>query len=104
MAVRLTLRVCAQVEELRAGGHNPFAYTWQRSHSCAELQQLYKELPAGELAEAEEDQVAVAGRIMAKRTFGKLAFLTMRDSTGEIQVGARTPPQHRKRGQGNVRA
>ncbi|GAQ90046.1 Lysyl-tRNA synthetase class II [Klebsormidium nitens] len=80
-----TLRV-AKVEELRAGGHNPFAYTWQRSHSCAELQQLYKELPAGELAEGEEDQVAVAGRIMAKRTFGKLAFLTMRDSTGEIQL------------------
>jgi lysyl-tRNA synthetase class 2 len=47
---------------------------------------MYKELPAGEVAESEDDRVSVAGRIMAKRTFGKLAFLTMRDSTGEIQV------------------
>lgn len=75
-----------QVEELRSGGHNPFAYTWERSHGTAELQQMYKELPAGEVAESEDDRVSVAGRIMAKRTFGKLAFLTLRDSTGEIQV------------------
>lgn len=47
---------------------------------------MYKELPAGEVAESEDDRVSVAGRIMAKRTFGKLAFLTLRDSTGEIQV------------------
>lgn len=83
------------MEELRSAGHNPFAYNWERSHSTAELQQLYKELPAGELAESEDDRVSVAGRIMAKRTFGKLAFLTLRDSTGEIQVGCRLPSEVR---------
>jgi lysyl-tRNA synthetase class II len=30
--------------------------------------------------------VAVAGRIMARRVFGKLAFFTLQDNTGVIQL------------------
>ncbi|WP_298706670.1 OB-fold nucleic acid binding domain-containing protein, partial [uncultured Veillonella sp.] len=35
-------------------------------------------------------KVAVSGRIMAKRDHGKTIFLTLRDTTGDIQVFART--------------
>lgn len=73
-----------KVEELRAGGHEPFAYTWPRSHRAAELQEQHAALAAGE--EAPSCQVAVAGRVMARRTFGKLAFLQLRDEGASIQL------------------
>ncbi|XP_062100652.1 lysine--tRNA ligase, chloroplastic/mitochondrial-like [Humulus lupulus] len=38
----------------------------------------------------EQDNVSIAGRIVARRAFGKLAFLTLRDDSGTIQV---SPPQ-----------
>lgn len=40
----------------------------------------------GEVADGEKDQVSVAGRIIARRSFGKLAFLTLRDDSGVIQL------------------
>ena len=39
-----------------------------------------------EFAELEEQEVAIAGRIMAIRDHGKTAFLNLRDFTGDIQV------------------
>jgi lysyl-tRNA synthetase class 2 len=47
---------------------------------------LYANLGSGEVADNEEDQVSVAGRIIARRAFGKLAFLTLRDDSGVIQL------------------
>lgn len=73
-----------KVEELRAGGHEPFAYTWPRSHRAAELQEEHAGLGNGE--EAASGQVAVAGRVVARRTFGKLAFLQLRDERASIQL------------------
>jgi len=43
----------------------------------------------GKLADGEEDEsadVAVAGRIMTRRVFGKLAFFTLQDESGTIQL------------------
>ncbi len=51
----------------------------------AQLQSTYAHLGDGEESGA---QVNVAGRVMLLRTQGKLAFATMRDSTGEIQLFA----------------
>lgn len=51
-----------------------------------ELQKKYVDLPSATEASEEEDHVAVAGRVIARRVFGKLAFLTMRDDSGDIQV------------------
>lgn len=34
----------------------------------------------------EKDHVSIAGRIVARRAFGKLAFFTLRDDSGTIQV------------------
>eukprot|EP01018_Ginkgo_biloba_P009263 Gb_05325 [translate_table: standard] len=75
-----------KVEELRARGIEPYAYTWARTHSTKQLQNLYANLGNGEEANNEEDQVSVAGRIVARRAFGKLAFLTLRDDSGVIQL------------------
>jgi len=70
----------AQIKEL---GLNPYAYKWESTHHAAELQEKYVDLPAGEEI---PDEVAIAGRIMARRVFGKLAFFEIQDETGKIQL------------------
>ena len=70
----------AQIKEL---GLNPYAYKWELSHHAAELQEKYADLPSGEEV---EDRVAIAGRIVARRVFGKLAFFELQDETGKIQL------------------
>eukprot|EP00252_Welwitschia_mirabilis_P017040 TRINITY_DN37890_c0_g1_i1.p1 TRINITY_DN37890_c0_g1~~TRINITY_DN37890_c0_g1_i1.p1 ORF type:complete len:592 (+),score=116.60 TRINITY_DN37890_c0_g1_i1:179-1954(+) len=75
-----------KVDEMRAQGLQPYAYGWSRTHSAAQLQTLYGYLANGEQADGEKDQVSVAGRVIAKRVFGKLAFLTLRDDSTVIQL------------------
>ena len=72
-----------KVEQLKQLGVNPYAYRWQSTHHAAELQEKYADLASGEEVEIE---VAIAGRIMARRVFGKLAFFTLQDETGTIQL------------------
>ncbi|WOL14445.1 lysine--tRNA ligase, chloroplastic/mitochondrial isoform X2 [Canna indica] len=73
-----------KVEELRSKGHEPYAYTWTKTHTACQLQDIYSHLVQGE--ECKEDLVSIAGRIVARRAFGKLAFLTLRDDSGTIQL------------------
>ncbi|HEY9904257.1 MAG TPA: lysine--tRNA ligase [Candidatus Sericytochromatia bacterium] len=72
-----------KVEQLKALGMNPYAYHWESTHHAAELQEKFAELPAGEEVDIE---VAIAGRILARRVFGKLAFFNLQDETGTIQL------------------
>jgi len=73
-----------KAEKLREKGKNPYQYTWEISHSTTELQDLYKGLENGQVAE--DAKVSVAGRIMNKRVFGKLAFYSLADGVGTIQL------------------
>ncbi|KKI99829.1 lysine--tRNA ligase [Prochlorothrix hollandica] len=72
-----------KVQELRQLGLNPYAYRWDSTHTAAQLQEQYRDLEAGTEVEVE---VAIAGRIMARRVFGKLAFFTLQDETHTIQL------------------
>ena len=72
-----------KVAQLRELGVNPYPYQWEITHQAAALQQQYAELPNGEEVDVE---VAIAGRILARRVFGKLAFFTLQDETGAIQL------------------
>jgi lysyl-tRNA synthetase class 2 len=72
-----------KANQLRQQGLTPYAYRWEVTHHAAELHAKYADLPAGEEVEVE---VSVAGRIMARRVFGKLAFFTLQDETGPIQL------------------
>lgn len=85
----MLLLVVLQVEELRSKGLEPYAYAWDRTHTAAQLQELYKHLGNGEESNGDADCVSIAGRIVARRAFGKLAFLTLRDDSGTIQVRSR---------------
>ena len=72
-----------KVEQLKAIGMNPYAYHWESTHHAAELQAKFVDLPTGEEVDLE---VAIAGRILARRVFGKLAFFNLQDETGTIQL------------------
>lgn len=52
--------------------------SWDVSHSSSQLQKEWEGLEAG--TEDEAAEVSVAGRIMARRVFGKLAFFNMQVS------------------------
>ena len=69
-----------QIKEL---GLNPYAYKWEIDHHAAQLQEKYAELANGEEV---ADRVAIAGRIVARRVFGKLVFFELQDETGKIQL------------------
>jgi lysyl-tRNA synthetase class 2 len=72
-----------KVDQLKQAGFEPFAYRWPVTHQAADLQATYADLAAG----AEVDtEVAIAGRITARRVFGKLAFFSLQDESGTIQL------------------
>ncbi len=72
-----------KIEQLKQAGQTPYAYRWEITHHAAELQATYVDLGNGEEVDID---VAIAGRIVAKRVFGKLAFFNLQDETGTIQL------------------
>ncbi|WP_346290103.1 lysine--tRNA ligase [Sphaerothrix gracilis] len=72
-----------KAQQLRDLGFNPYRYRWQTTHTAADLQTKFADLPNGEEVDIE---VAIAGRILARRVFGKLAFFNLQDETGTIQL------------------
>jgi lysyl-tRNA synthetase class 2 len=73
-----------KAQHLREQGIPPYAYSFPVTHLAAELQEQFADLEPG--GEREDVQVAVAGRIRARRVMGKLAFFTLQDRSGTIQL------------------
>jgi lysyl-tRNA synthetase class 2 len=71
--------------DLRAAGVNPFANDFRVRHTTGEIHARYGALDAEALAGV-SDEVSVAGRVVANRSFGKAAFLRIQDRAGQIQV------------------
>ena len=67
-------------------GVDPYGHAFERSAFVADLNAAYAQLADGE---GTEDAVDVAGRVMAKRVQGKIAFLELMDPTGTIQLFCR---------------
>jgi lysyl-tRNA synthetase class 2 len=72
-----------KVAGLQKAGLNPYAYQWKSTAHAQQLQEQYADLAPGEEISAE---VAIAGRIIARRILGKLAFFNLQDETGTIQL------------------
>ncbi len=70
-----------KLAELVDKGINPYPYTFDKNANAVDLQEKYKDLPAGEET---EDKYAVAGRVMAIRNTGM--FIDLMDATGKIQI------------------
>jgi lysyl-tRNA synthetase class 2 len=74
-----------KVERLRELGIDPYPSTTPRTHEVGELLARFDEL--------EGQDVAVTGRLMARRGHGKLSFLDLQDGTGRMQVMLRANKQ-----------
>ncbi|MCZ8188239.1 MAG: lysine--tRNA ligase [Microcystis sp. LE19-338.1B] len=72
-----------KVAGLQKAGLNPYAYQWKSTAHAQQLQEQYADLAPGEEISSE---VAIAGRIIARRIMGKLAFFNLQDETGTIQL------------------
>ena len=72
-----------KVSALRDQGREPYALTFDPTDRMARLQSDHADLPKGEERDC---AVAVAGRVMTRRVMGKLAFFTLADETGTIQL------------------
>ncbi|MGI6225741.1 MAG: lysine--tRNA ligase [Peptococcales bacterium] len=72
-----------KLEELKAKGINPFGDKFEPTHHAQEI--LDK---AQEFIDSQEE-VVVAGRLMAKRGHGKAGFANLQDVSGQIQIYSR---------------
>ena len=76
----------AKREALIAAGQDPYGHAFSSTHHVSDLEAAHGGLEDGE---STEDEVAVAGRVMAKRDQGKVVFLELRDASGTIQLFCR---------------
>jgi lysyl-tRNA synthetase class 2 len=66
-------------------GLEPYPYSFEATHTAAELHATHGGLEPGQRA-ADAGAVTVAGRVMLKRMLGKLTFATVQDESGRVQV------------------
>lgn len=67
-----------KLEELKNLGVNAYPAKASRTHMAGEI--------APKFADLEGQEVTVAGRIMGLRKFGKLAFVVLKDASGQVQL------------------
>ena len=73
----------AKVGALRDAGVEPYPPSWQPTHTLARVREQWGDLEAG----AEPgDTVTIAGRMVAKRGQGKLAFGVLREDGVDLQL------------------
>jgi len=72
-----------KLARLRAAGIDAYPVGFTRSHTLAEVARGWEALADGEES---GDVVRVAGRVVLKRDFGKLAFWTLRHGDDELQA------------------
>lgn len=78
---RLRAEKLRKLEQLKSEGINPYPYKFERTHFAAELQELFKDLPA----DSELDtSVKVCGRIYNERN--TWMFVDLYDQSGKIQL------------------
>jgi lysyl-tRNA synthetase class 2 len=77
----------AKVDEMIASGIDPYAYSFALTHSSAQLASEFDGLEAGE-EDPQAQVVALAGRVLTRRVFGKLMFFTVQDESGTFQLYA----------------
>lgn len=80
---RVTEERLKTIQELRERGVDPYPHTYRPSHTTAAARETLD-------SEGERSRkISIAGRVMAKRKMGKLAFLDLRDGAGRLQASLR---------------
>jgi len=74
-----------KLKQLKALGFALYPNNFKPSTTAANILSLYKDKPH-DAFESVTDTFSVAGRVMIIRSFGKSAFILLKDRTGKIQV------------------
>jgi len=80
---RITEQRLDSLSRIRARGIDPYPHSYHPSHTIREAIVLFEQQ-----VESSQD-ISLAGRIMSKRSMGKMSFLDIRDSSGKIQLSLR---------------
>ena len=75
----------AKVDAFRDAGVNPFANDFKVSHTTAHVVEAHAADDKEKLEDCEQ-AYRIGGRIMARRDFGKAAFLQLQDVGGRLQI------------------
>jgi len=77
---RITSQKLESLNRIRGKGINPYPHCYHPSHAIKEAVALFEQyLPKAE-------SISLAGRIMARRSMGKMVFADIRDGSGKIQL------------------
>jgi len=80
---RITEQRLDSLSRIRARGIDPYPHSYHPSHTVREAITIFEQQ-----GESPQD-ISLAGRIMSKRSMGKMSFLDIRDSSGKIQLSLR---------------
>jgi len=75
----------AKIDAFRDAGVNPFANDFKVTHTTAQVVEAHAPDDKEELEKCEQ-LYRIGGRVMARRDFGKAAFLQLQDVGGRLQV------------------
>lgn len=77
----------AKLDKLRAAGIEPFAYSFNRTHTSADaIDALLAHEASGGDPHVDTPAVSVAGRLVSWRSQGKTAFAHLMDMEGKVQL------------------
>ena len=77
---RITQQRLDSLSRIRARGVNPYPHSYHPSHTIQQAITLFKQQEEG------FQTISLAGRVMARRSMGKMTFFDIRDGSGKIQL------------------
>ena len=80
---RITEQRLDSLSRLRARGIDPYPHSYHPSHTIREAITLFEQ------QKESSQSISLAGRIISRRSIGKMSFLDIRDSSGKIQLSLR---------------
>jgi lysyl-tRNA synthetase class 2 len=80
---RITEQRLDSLSRIRARGVDPYPHSYHPSHTIREAMTLFEQ--QGERSQ----DISLAGRIISRRSIGKMSFLDIRDGSGKIQLSLR---------------
>jgi lysyl-tRNA synthetase, class II len=80
---RLTEQRLASLDRIRARGIDPYPRSYHPSHTLREAMTAFEQQPDSSAV------MSLAGRIMSRRSMGRMSFLDIRDSSGKVQLSFR---------------